>query len=435
MPGWKRTLYVLWWLQFLTQMTTTLGLTFVPFFLEQDPYLQVTDPKQRIFYTSLILAAPFFTTLLATPLWGWLSDRTGRKQQVVRAAFGLGLTQLLLGLARSPEQLVVIRMVQGLISGVVAANLALLSSVAPEEKQGWAISTLQSSSPAGVIFGPVFGGLLASALGYRPVYWLFGGILIACGIMVWLLIQDDSPLVTAEKNKSTDVETSAGAASSPTKVTESTNPFRDLGIALLRTWQQPGLRVAFLLLILGQLAWTNTQVIFSIYAEKLIRAWNLKHHMAPTWWNDGLMFAALCMTLTGVLHFVTSPWWGKLHDEKHKNLVPFGSVLSGISVLLLAFWPPLWLVFLARIGMGAGLAPTSNLPFADVSAQVSAKERGKYMGLATASTHVGKMVGLLMGGLLASWAGASTNFALTAGLFLLMAWVGLQQTPAKTNSP
>src|SRR5262245_48453286 len=181
MEVWQRTLRVLWLVQFLTTLAMNLGLTFVPFFLSEDPVLAVRDESLRALYTGLILAGPFFTTIICTPLWGWVADRSGPKRQVVRACFGLGVTQLLMAVAQSPDQMVAIRMLQGMISGVQAAALALVAVVTPGEQQGKAIAVLQSATPAGQILGPVLGGVLATSFGFRFTYALLGGIIVLTG--------------------------------------------------------------------------------------------------------------------------------------------------------------------------------------------------------------------------------------------------------------
>src|SRR6185369_16455734 len=136
MEAWQRTLRVLWLVQFLTTLAMNLGLTFVPFFLAEDPVLRVEDNATRILYTGLIQAGPFFTTIVFTPFWGWVADRTGPKRQVVRACIGLGATQLLMAFARSPAEMVAIRMLQGMVSGVLAASLGMLAVVTPAERHG-----------------------------------------------------------------------------------------------------------------------------------------------------------------------------------------------------------------------------------------------------------------------------------------------------------
>src|SRR5262245_11547228 len=136
MEVWRRNLRVLWLVQFLTTLAMNLGLIFIPIFLVRDPVLRIENDYERIFYTGLILGGPFFTTIIFTPLWGWVADRTGPKRQVVRASFGLAFTQLLMAVAQSADQIVLIRMLQGMVSGVLAASLGLVAVSTPRERQG-----------------------------------------------------------------------------------------------------------------------------------------------------------------------------------------------------------------------------------------------------------------------------------------------------------
>jgi MFS transporter, DHA1 family, multidrug resistance protein len=200
MEVWQRTLRVLWLVQFLTTLAMNLGLTFIPFYLADDPVFRVHDESQRLLYTGLILAGPFFTTILFTPIWGWVADRTGPKRQVVRACFGLGITQLLMAAAQSPEQLIAVRLLQGMVSGVLAAALGLLAVVAPQERQGGAIAALQSATPAGQIFGPVLGAAMAAALGFRTTYLLLGGVIVLTGVLSWRLLRQDGFVPTESPN-------------------------------------------------------------------------------------------------------------------------------------------------------------------------------------------------------------------------------------------
>jgi DHA1 family multidrug resistance protein-like MFS transporter len=397
-PLWKRSLYVLWLTQFMTTMAMTLGLTFVPFFLEQDPSLNVKDPGDLQLYTSLILAGPFFTTIVATPFWGWVADRSGRKRQVVRAAFGLGLTQWLMALAETPEQLLAIRILQGAVSGVVAANLGLLSAVTPNEHQGHALTVLQSSTPAGLIFGPVVGGALATTLGFRPVYWLLGGVILLMGIISWLFLKEEG-----------------------FKPTRSASPWRGLWRATRQAWAHARLRAGFAILVLAQLAWTTAQVVFAIYAGKLIEAWVCAERIEASWWNLGVGFTAIAMTLTGLANFLMSLWWGRAQDRRRRHLTLMGSGIMVVSIAVLALWPAWWVVLLARFGAGSGLGGASTIQYAVISARVAAEDRGQFMGLATAVTHIGNLVGFISGGMLAQLWGESGNFLFAAGIYLFIA--------------
>lgn len=397
MEGWRRNLRVLWLVQFLTTLAMNLGLTFVPFFLSQDPTLRVESESARVFYTGLIFAGPFFTTILFTPLWGWVADRSGPKRQVVRACFGLGATQLLMAVAQSADQMVAIRMLQGMVSGVLAASLGLVAVATPRERQGGAIAVLQSATPAGQIFGPVLGGLLASACGFRATYALLGGLILGVGFLSWLLLRQQGFVPTA-----------------------SPNPFIGLWRAGRRAIAQPRLRLALAILIGGQFAFTVAQGVFAIYAGKLITAFSAANQMADEWWNSDIGFTAIAMTVTGLASVLSAPWWGRLHDQGVRFLTPIGAGLLSVSMLLLFAWPEWWGVLLARVGVGIGLGAISTLQFAVVARDVAREERGQLMGVATSLNHLGNLAGFVLGGVLAAFWTEVGNFALAAAAYLLV---------------
>jgi MFS family permease len=393
--GWKRSLYVLWFVQFMTITAMTLGLTFVPFFLEHDPALNVTDEADRLLYTSLIFAGPFFTTILTTPIWGWLADRSGRKRQVVRAAVGLGVSQVLMGFAQSPGELVAIRIAQGLVSGVVAANLGLISAVTPEEEQGRALSILQSATPAGLVFGPVIGGALASSLGYRPVFWLLGGVILLMGLLAALLLREEGFMPT-----------------------RAPNPFRGLYETARHVLAAPPMRFAFAVLFTTQVAWTIAQGVFAIYAGELIERTVFEQGLATSWWNLEVGFTAIGMTLTGLANFLMSHLWGRAFDQGRRYLTVLGAGLLAATTAVLALWPPWWIVLLARLGIGAGFGGAATLQYPTISARVPREERGQFMGLATATVNAGNLVGFVASGFLAQVMGESGNFLVAAVLYL-----------------
>ncbi|MBP2672722.1 MAG: multidrug transporter, partial [candidate division NC10 bacterium] len=114
MELWRKNLYVLWGTQFLAMAGMNLVVPFLPFYIRQ---LGVTDPTSLARWSGLVFAGPFFLSFIATPVWGSLGDRYGRKMMVVRALIGLAISQLLIGFAQDVIQLLIFRVVQGAISG------------------------------------------------------------------------------------------------------------------------------------------------------------------------------------------------------------------------------------------------------------------------------------------------------------------------------
>ncbi|MGB6123459.1 MAG: MFS transporter [Bacteroidota bacterium] len=187
MDLWRKNLYILWGTQFLAMVGMNLVVPFLPFYIRE---LGVSDPQQLARWSGLVFAGPFFISFFAIPLWGTLGDRYGRKAMVVRAIFGLGLSQALIGLAQTPLQLLLFRMVQGGISGFIASSLALVSTTTPRNRIGYALGFMQSSTAAGMVLGPFVGGLLADLIGYREIFFVTATLCFTGGVVVWANVRE-----------------------------------------------------------------------------------------------------------------------------------------------------------------------------------------------------------------------------------------------------
>ena len=114
---------------------------------------------------------------IASPIWGILGDRYGRKPMLIRSMVGGAITVGLIYFARSPTELLVLRLLQGATSGTVAAATALVAAETPRNRVGWALGVVTSAVALGSAIGPVVGGLAAALLGLRLMF-LAGGILL-----------------------------------------------------------------------------------------------------------------------------------------------------------------------------------------------------------------------------------------------------------------
>ncbi len=285
-----------------------------------------------------------------------------------------------------------------MISGVLAACLAMVATVTPKGEHGRAVAAIQAATPAGQIFGPVLGGVLAAAVGFRATYAILGSVIVLTGFLSWGLLRQDG--------------------FNPTR---SANPFIGLYRSGRAALFHPLLRRALGILLAGQFAFTIAQGVFAIYVGKTIAAWVEASGVAPAWWNTGVGFTAVAMTVTGLASVLSTAWWGRMHDRGTPFLTPLGASLVAGSLLVLAVWPPWWIVLLARIGTGAGVVGVNTTQLATLSDRVPADARGQLMGLATAVIHLGNLVGFVLGGVLASYWPETGNFALAAGAYLIVA--------------
>ena len=110
---------------------------------------------------------------------------------LVRATFGGAVLLVLMGLVQNAEQLVILRTIQGFVTGVVPAASALVAASAPRERIGEAMGLLNTSRAVGVAVGPIIGGLLGDAFGFRESFWITGALLALSGLCTLMWVQEE----------------------------------------------------------------------------------------------------------------------------------------------------------------------------------------------------------------------------------------------------
>jgi DHA1 family multidrug resistance protein-like MFS transporter len=182
---WRRALIIMSVAQLLSAIGFSMIFPFLPNYVEA---LGSSTGTGLVFWAGAVFSAQAITMMIASPLWGALADRFGRKPMVARAMFGGAVIILLMAFARSAEELTLLRAVQGLITGIGSAANALIASITPKERSGYAMGILQTALWSGVAVGPVMGGVLADLYGFRIAFvataalLLVGGVLVAFGV-------------------------------------------------------------------------------------------------------------------------------------------------------------------------------------------------------------------------------------------------------------
>lgn len=109
---------------------------------------------------------------IVMPVIGKLGDRYGHKRVFL---WGLGLYTLgSLAAAASPDaaSLVATRTLQGLGGGIILDSIVFISTQIRDDRQGLALGFWRAALLAGTVGGPVIGGYLAVALGWRSLFWV-----------------------------------------------------------------------------------------------------------------------------------------------------------------------------------------------------------------------------------------------------------------------
>ncbi len=184
---WQRTLYILFFSQLMVGVGFSSIFPFLPLYVKS---LGSAHNINIELLAGLVYSGQAFTMMLTAPLWGVVADRYGRKLMVERSMFGGTIVLGMMAFARSAEDLVALRAIQGMITGTVAATNALAAANTPREHSGFAMGMMQVGMGAGVALGPMIGGAVADAFGYRPAFYVTALLLFLAGLTVLFWVKE-----------------------------------------------------------------------------------------------------------------------------------------------------------------------------------------------------------------------------------------------------
>ncbi len=186
-PNWRRNLYVVWLGELLAVAGFNAAWPFLPYYVQQ---LGVTAPGQVELWTGLLSSVQSWTMAVASPIWGSLADRIGRKLMLARALLGGAVLLGLMACVSNVRQLLVLRFVQGAVTGTIAAAYTLVAASAPAEQRAYALGFVQMGVYVGASLGPTVGGLVADAWGYRASFVTTAALLALGGALVVALVHE-----------------------------------------------------------------------------------------------------------------------------------------------------------------------------------------------------------------------------------------------------
>ncbi|MBP2170915.1 DHA1 family multidrug resistance protein-like MFS transporter [Erwinia toletana] len=386
--NWKRNLYVAWLGCFLTGMAFSLVMPFLPLYVE---LLGVTDPQQLNMWSGLVFSITFLFSAIASPFWGGLADRKGRKIMLLRSALGMSVVMILMGLATNIWQFLALRAVLGLLGGFVPNANALIATQVPRNKSGWALGTLSTGAVSGALIGPLIGGLLADNFGLRPVFYITAGLLFLCFIITQYCIR------------------------------ESFTPVQKKDLLHLRqvfsSLKNPRLVLAlFITTMIIQVATGSIAPILTLYVRELAGH------------TQNLAFiSGLIASVPGVAALISAPRLGQLGDRiGPERILIFMLIVSVLILIPMSFvQSPLQLGilrFMLGAADGALLPAVQTLLIYNSSNQIA----GRIFSYNQSFRDIGNVSGPLMGAAVsASW-GFRAVFLVTAAVVLFNAiysWV------------
>ncbi len=381
MSAWKRTVVSAFIAQIFSIAGFSFALPFLPFFIRD---LGVTDPARQAWWAGLTLAATGLTMALFAPLWGALADRYGRKAMVIRSMVGGFFVLLLMSFAQSVQAVLVLRLLQGAVTGTVAASVALVASVTPQRRIGFALGMMQSALMIGVAIGPLVGGLVADAFGYRAAFRVGAVIVLLGGLLIHFGAHEEFSPPDAEEG--------------------SPSAFR-----LLRAGQ--GFLVAVVILLAVRFSNTIVNPAFPLIVSDLARD--------PARLN---FVTGAIMSGAGVAGALSAAALGHAGDRiGHRRIVIACSAGAAVMSAAHALARSVGALALAHFFFGIAVAGTMPAANAMIRASSDPRHMGKAFGAASAVSLLGLAMGPLTGGLFARHFGLRAPFLLAAVFQVLVA--------------
>lgn len=381
--NWQKNLFVAWCGCFLTGVAFSLVMPFLPLYVEQ---LGVTDPQSLNLWSGAVFSITFLFSAIASPFWGGLADRKGRKIMLLRSALGMAIVMVLMGMATSIWQFLALRALLGLLGGFVPNANALIATQVPRKRSGWALGWLSTGAVSGALIGPLIGGLLADSFGLRPVFFITAAVLFLCFLMTLFAIRET--FVPVQKKDMLHA--------------------RDVFSSLKR----PKLVLAlFVTTLIIQVATGSIAPILTLYVRDL--AGDIQN----------LAFVSgMIASVPGVAALISAPRLGKLGDRIGPERILIAMLV--VSVLLLI---PMSLVqtplqlgilrFLLGAADGALLPAVQTLLIYNVSNSVA----GRIFSYNQSFRDIGNVTGPLMGAVVSAHWGFRAVFIVTAAIVLFNA--------------
>ncbi|MBS5712368.1 MAG: MFS transporter [Veillonella sp.] len=390
METWKRTVYISLVCVFCIAFGVSQLAPILPLYFHD---LGVQTPEAMSLWSGLATGATYIIVCIAAPFWGRIADKKGRKITLIRSSFGMALCNILIAFQTTPEGVVLIRLIQGLVSGFYSASITLIASESPIERTGWALGLLASANLAGSLIGPLLGGYIADTVGIRNDFIIVGIIMGLAGLLATVFIHEDYvPKDNVEKL-------------SISKLKEQIPEFNSI-IALC---------VASFIYAICIM---SLQPVISVYIKGIL----------PSNTENIAFIAGAVFSAMGIAQLISSSPLGKLVDKiGPRKVLVISLIYVGILNIPQAYVSDVYQLAIIRFLQGFGLGGMLPALNTYLSSKTPREFTGQVFSYNQSCLFLGYFLGAVGGASLMAWLGFTTLFWASGGLFIISAlWIGLK---------
>ncbi len=357
MKTWKRNLFFLWIGTFITASSFSMVIPFLPIFL-----LQIGVHQHVAVWSGSLYSASYLAGAISAPFWGNMADRYGRKPMIIRAGFVLVFVYTMTAFVTTPVELLILRIIQGLLSGYIPGAIALVATNTPEDQVGYALSMISAASATGTIFGPLIGGIIAHLSSNRIAFATAGILVLISTILVIFWVKED-PFLKSDHRSS-----------------------------MLDTFKQAlnnrPLTAALILNMFTSLSIMTIEPVITLYITQLI------HSI-----TDASLIAGIVFSLSGIASAVFAPLWGRAADRYgFTTILVIGLFGGSLWTFMQLPFQNIWWFASIRFLYGAFFSAVFPAINGLVFQSTNPSFRGRAFGLNQTANQLGSMLGPVLGG-------------------------------------
>ena len=390
METWKRTVYISLVCVFCTAFGVSQLAPILPLYFHD---LGVQTPEAMSLWSGLATGATYIIVCLAAPFWGRVADKKGRKITLIRSSFGMALCNVLIAFQTTPEGVVLIRLVQGLVSGFYSASITLIASESPIERTGWALGLLASANLAGSLIGPLLGGYIADTVGIRNDFIIVGTLMGLAGVLATIFIHENYvPQPNSEKL-------------SIRKLKEQIPEFNSIVALCVASF-------------IYAICIMSLQPVISVYIKGIV----------PSDTENLAFIAGAVFSAMGIAQLMSSSPLGKLVDKiGPRKVLVVSLIYVGILNIPQAYVSDVYQLAIIRFLQGFGLGGMLPALNTYLSSKTPREFTGQVFSYNQSCLFFGYFLGSVGGASLMAWLGFTTLFWVSGGLFIISAlWIGFK---------
>ena len=305
----------------------------------------------------------------------------------------MALCNVLLAFQTTPEGVVIIRLIQGLVNGFYSATITLIASESPIERTGWALGLLASANLAGSLIGPLLGGYIADTIGIRNDFILVGILMGLAGLLATIFIHENYvPKPNVEKL-------------SISKLKEQIPEFNSIVALCVASF-------------IYAICIMSLQPVISVYIKGIV----------PSNTENLAFIAGAVFSAMGIAQLISSSPLGKLVDKiGPRKVLVVSLIYVGLFNIPQAYVTDVYQLALIRFLQGFGLGGMLPALNTYLSSKTPREFTGQVFSYNQSSLFLGYFLGAVGGASLMAWLGFTTLFWVSGGLFIISAlWIGLK---------